>query len=188
MRTADQKIAFTWNKLNNSSPSEVTYLFTNIRLFLEKNNLKDSLPTLNLYCNWLVHSELDRSSCVLINDLKKQVNKHFALGTDFNLAMAEVLSVAKLEDEMRKILSRCQVPQSNHNIDWHIFLTTLFVELIDRPLKCSKLKFEHLCTYPDDFYGVKLVEFESKICWELLAPSLDKIGSRIIGPLIIRAQ
>ena len=49
------------NELNNdiTNESQIVYILLQIRKLLEIKNLKPTYPTLNLYCNWVLHSKLD---------------------------------------------------------------------------------------------------------------------------------
>jgi len=171
--------------MNFSYPPDVVYLFIKLRTFLEEQNLKTKLFTLNLYCNWLVHRELDKSSHKLINELRNKVKEHMNNGNDINFSVSHVLGVDRLSEEIQRAFSSCSATLSEEQqIDWRQLFTTLFIELIDKPLTCKNLRLDNQLTYPNDFYGIKLVEHEGQICWELLSQSLEKKNSRIIGPLI----
>lgn len=180
----ENKIKKLWENLNPSSPSEITYLFVNIRIFLEENNLKSDFYTLNLYCNWLVHSELDNSPCNLIKDLKDKIKEHFEIKNDFNHVMSEVLGLKNLKHDLCLILLKCNIENNKININWSQLFSIFLKELTHKPLKCKKIKSNTQKEHPDDFYGVKLIEHESMICWELLSNNLDELNSRIIGPLV----
>jgi hypothetical protein len=177
-----KKIILFCNQMNFSYPPDVVYLFIKLRTLLEEHGLKAKLQTLNLYCNWLVHRELDKSSHSLINRLRDKIKEHMSSGNDFNLSVSYVLGVDKLNEEIQHALSFCQALPEKQQIDWQRLSTTLFVELIDKP--CKNPSFRNELGHPDDFYGIKLVEHDGVICWELLSPSLEKINSRIIGPLV----
>lgn len=178
----EDKIKELWTTLNLSSSSEITHLFVNIRVLLEGNNLKTEFYTLNLYCNWLVHSKLDNSSCKLIEELKNKIKEHFETKNDFNYVISELLGLKNLKNDLCLILLRCNVADHEVNINWSQLFSTFLKELVQKPLECKKLKSER--EYPDDFYGVKLIEYESMICWELLSSKLDEINSRIVGQLV----
>lgn len=178
------KIKELWTTLNLSSSSEITYLFVNLRVFLEEKNFKSEFYTLNLYCNWLVHSKLDSSSCNLIEELKNKIKEHFETKNDFNYVISEILGLKNLKNDLCLILSRCNITDHEVNINWSQLFSTFLKELIHKPLECKRLKSKSEKEYPYDFYGVKLVEYESMICWELLSSKLDEFNSRIVGPLV----
>lgn len=180
----EDKIKKLWVNLNLSSSSEITYLFVKIRIFLEENNLKTEFYTLNLYCNWLVHSQLDSSSCKLIEELKIKIKEHFEAKNDFNYAISEILGLKNLKNDLCLVLSKCNTTNYEVNVNWSQLFSTFLKELIQKPLKCKKLKSNVEKEYPDNFYGVKLIEHDSMICWELLSSNLEKINSRIVGPLV----
>lgn len=179
-----EKICLVLKNLSSPSPYEVTYLFVNLRILLEENKSKDSFSTLNLYCNWLVHPKLDRSAKNLIETLQQKVSEHLESGSDFNQAMSDVLGISQLERELDEVLSKCNISTVKQESFWINILRTLFLELIDKPLISEQLQKNEYEIYPKDFYGVQLIEYESKICWELLSTSLEIQGSRIIGDLV----
>ncbi|MFZ7319743.1 hypothetical protein [Comamonas jiangduensis] len=183
MNTSD-KIKLFIEKIDFSYPPDVAYLFINIRFLLEEKNSKYKLPTLNLYCNWLVHRELDRSSRELIDKLNIKIIEHFNTKKDFNLMVSEVLGVDRLCEEIKTILPFLQNLSKSNRIDWIKLFSTLFSELIDKPIKYKELSVVAQLNYPNDIYGIKLIRHEGRICWELLSPSLESLNSRIIGPLV----
>ena len=170
-----------FQKMDFSYAPDVVYLFIRLRILIEEHGLKKELPTLNLYCNWLVHQKLDRSSCSIISELKEEIKKHMSSGNNINLSMSCVLGVDKLNKEIQYALSYCDLPPEKKQIDWRQLSVTLFMELIDRPIiSIDKDELE----YPYDFNGIKLIEYNGRISWELLSPSLEGKNSRIIGSLV----
>ncbi|NIF82262.1 hypothetical protein F3J24_01885 [Comamonas sp. Tr-654] len=182
--TTSDKINLFIEKIDFSYPPDVVYLFIKIRSLLEEKNSKGELPTLNLYCNWLVHRELDRSSRHLIDRLNNKIIEHMDTERNFNSMVSEVLGVDRLREEVEKILPFLQDLSKSKPIDWIKLFSTLFVELIDKPIKLKEYNSVKQLNYPNDIYGIKLVEHDGCICWELLSPSLENKNSRIIGPLI----
>ena len=186
MQDMQKKIANHWTKIDINSKIEVTYLFVNIRNLLEKNNLKKQYPTLNFYCNWLVHTELDHSSCPLIKQLMLKIAEHFEFKTSINDAISQLLNISTLKQELLQVLASCNIDivklKTSTNFD--LLITTLLTELIDKPLKCEKVNINSQLKELKDINGIKLIEWEGVICWELLSPNLHSMNSRIIGQLI----
>ncbi len=56
--------------------SQVVYILSRIRKYLEIKNLKSQYKYLNFYCNWILHSKIDRTEPVI------DILREFDNGTD----------------------------------------------------------------------------------------------------------
>ena len=81
----------------------VARLLTLLRKFLEEADLKPNYRTLNLYCNWSLHTSLDRGG---VQEILDEVSSAFQdPNAHPNDRVCEILSLAQLRAELRAILT-----------------------------------------------------------------------------------
>jgi hypothetical protein len=111
-----------------------------LRLVLEQERLRDSDPHAALYCDWLLHGEIDRHE-IAIDILGKM---HVAMvdwdRTHDTAAVARAMNLPQLRGEMAVIFAGHQVPTDllDSFSNWKAFLRVLLEDLSQRPLKLPK--------------------------------------------------
>jgi hypothetical protein len=179
-----RKIQETLEKPAFYDKENVLYIMVKTRACLEKTKKSGKYQTLNFYCTWLVHSQLTKGkSCSILKTIfekpdRKDTNQHISNSLDIKKLHSELIEFYKfLNIEIKKI----------KNIKkWKKFSSNILVEIIDKPLLCNKK--EPICTMEaySDYNGIKIIDHEGVIHWELLSPELDKVGSRVIGILPVQ--
>jgi len=135
-------------KKGGISIEEVVAICVEIRQILELNRkYQNEYPIVNLFCNWVVHANLDRSNTIYrcLFDLSASISNaiHVKDGEDpveatriFIGTAGNVLQIPKLRKGIRGIFS-------NENIDtylcdtkewWDGFVTLLLKKLAEKPL------------------------------------------------------
>jgi hypothetical protein len=100
------KVEFYINK-RGISEADVAYLFLLIRKILELDKNKKAYPCLRVYCNWMAHIEIDRTS-----DIQAIYNTFFsehAMGASFKLL---------LWDDLRLFLVDCGIQNDFFGSNW----------------------------------------------------------------------
>ena len=118
--------------------TEVIEVMRWVRLILENEQLGTTYPPLKLYCDWALHTEIDRSrlaikmleqmNAALTND----VNQH-----DYNVAVSRMLSLSTLRAEMVVLFTSHKIPTYlvNSFTNWSFFLGELLNDLCERPIR-----------------------------------------------------
>ena len=123
--------------LSSAEPLDVMRL---LRLVLEKEKLRHSFPHAALYCDWLLHNEIDRHE-IAINILSKM---HAGIAdwdrTHDLTPVNRALGLAQLRAEMQVIFAKHKVPTDllDSFSNWCSFLNVLLQDLSQRPLKLPK--------------------------------------------------
>jgi len=119
-----QKIRRELTNLPIDTEPRVMYLLVEIRKVLEHENIKSS--ALGFYCDWVVHTKLDRSYASSIYD-EVSNNTHEGL---------EMISFRKLKEEMHIFLQTRNLPTELLVDDnWKLFRDNLIEILIDIPIQ-----------------------------------------------------
>jgi hypothetical protein len=111
-----------------------------LRLLVEQQKLRDSHPPVALYCDWLLHGEIDRHE-IAIEILKKM---HMALvaydQTHNTSGVSSALSLAQLRAEILLIFIKQSVSTNlmDSFANWNTFSGALLQDLRDRPLQLPK--------------------------------------------------
>jgi hypothetical protein len=123
---------------------QVVYFFVELRKLMERSKtLKDKYPTVNLYCNWVVHTELDRSS------LADEIVRKFDLGygQKQNPKIIAELNDLLTTERLKTELTRCLVEEFKlpaidvSNLKkWNRFRHSLAMVITDCPLSIKVTK------------------------------------------------
>jgi hypothetical protein len=111
-----------------------------LRLVVEQEKLRDSHPHVALYCDWLLHGEIERHE-IAINILKQM---HMALvgydQTHDTSGVSRALSLAQLRAEMLLVFIKQNVSTDllDSFTNWKTFSGALLQDLRDRPLRFRK--------------------------------------------------
>ncbi|MEH6436675.1 hypothetical protein [Massilia sp. DD77] len=119
--------------------SEFIEILRLARLILEKGDLARTYPTLKLYCDWIVHSGLDKNSggYAVLQAADAVVVSHLC-GHDGSMVeeVSRALSVGALHAELIQLSKANGIDTAVFDIfeNWFNFCHVLFIELLDRAI------------------------------------------------------
>ena len=110
------------------------------RLIIENKNLSGNYPHLALYCDWLLHTEIDRHGLVL--RLLEQMHDavvNYDKTRDIE-AVSRLLNLAMLRAEMLILFSSHKIGTDLMDSlnNWRKLVGTIILDLCDRPLRLPK--------------------------------------------------
>jgi len=120
--------------------AELVEVMRLLRLVMEQEQLRNSHPHIALYCDWLLHAEIDRHE-IAIDILKKM---HIALvaydQTHNTSGVSSALSLAQLRAEMLLVFIKQNVSTDllDSFANWKTFSGALLQDLRDRPLRLPR--------------------------------------------------
>jgi hypothetical protein len=122
------------------SSADLTDVMRLSRLIVETENLSESYPHLALFCDWLLHAEIDRHRLVL--NLIEQMN---GAAADYDKTgniseISRLLNLAALRAEMQVFFSSHQIRTDflDSFANWKTFVGTILGDLCERPLRLPK--------------------------------------------------
>jgi hypothetical protein len=122
------------------SSAELLDVMRLLRLVLEKEKLRGSFPHAALYCDWLLHNEIDRHEIAI-----KILSKMHAGIADWDRThdltpVNRALGLAQLRAEMQVTFAKHKIPTDllDSFSNWYSFLNVLLQDLSQRPLKLPK--------------------------------------------------
>jgi hypothetical protein len=118
--------------------SDVVYALVQIRKLLEQAHEKDKYPWLNLFCNWVVHTKLDKGKAIdilqILEDGLIRVSFLDLSTFDKDGKAGEVLSFDLFRDELSQFCKANDLPAKWASESWRDFLS-LYAEIVkDSPL------------------------------------------------------
>lgn len=123
-----------------SAPSELVDTLRLTRLAIEKGDAKPRFPMLAMYCDWAVHSELDRNPTAwqLLKRLDATMHT-VASNTDINVVINEIgkgLSLAMLRSEFVALFTEKQINTDLFTVpaNWVKFQECMLNDLEGRPI------------------------------------------------------
>ena len=120
--------------------SSMQSLFLNIRILIEKRNLKEKYKTLNFYCNWVAHSKIDTNPFLYPFLREISINLHYT-NKDYVNSVVKALKTDILKQELFLLLKDFDIlfMQGININSWYKFLFLLFEILIDKPINYKDL-------------------------------------------------
>lgn len=165
------------------SISNVCYFMQNVRVLLEIDNSKYKIT--NLYCNWLLHKELDNSNLppIIIQNIADSF-KSFSSKNDLIKQINEAISLKTLIVELKEILwinmnDKVVVSKMDYEEYWIKFIEILFSQLLFRPIKLKKKQIS-LDGFQFSIYGIQIVPLKDNYNIELLSEELEEKKKRFI--------
>ncbi len=112
---------------NITEESQVVYILSRIRKYLEIKNLKGNYKYLNFYCNWALHSKIDRTEPVV------EILRDFNNGTD----EGKFLKFGYFYDDLKSFLDNEGLNSSTllEKNNYLIFINLLLDILSDTPVE-----------------------------------------------------
>ncbi len=150
---------------------EVVSIVVKLRQLLElKRKYQNEFPIVNLYCNWVVHTELKRSNTIykFLLEISKAISNaiHLSDGKGakestemFTSKAGNILQIPELRKGVREILVREGIDSylCDNKVWWEGFVTLLLKELTEKPL-----------AFPDEVInGTKYVKKATEVFEEI---------------------
>lgn len=127
-----------------------------------------------------------RHACEMVKMLLESVKTHFQQGDEIWLSISRILDVNLLRKEILSLLaskSETVLDLAKH-LDWGQLVGGLLSMLKGYPVVCEKEWDVSLEKYIDyRISGLKLVEENNRICWEIVSADAEAKNTRIVGEL-----
>jgi hypothetical protein len=133
----DHVNAITGRQCGSADLIEVMRL---VRLILEHKALAQTYPHVSLYCDWLLHNEIDRHRLIL--SLLEKMNEAIASYDNSRdiASVSRLLSLADLRAELIVLFASYQIRIEllDSLSNWMTFVGVLLQELCNRPIRLPK--------------------------------------------------
>ncbi len=131
---------------------EVVYLMVAIRKLLDWDNLKGKYRRLAFFCDWALHTKMDRTSTVqLINQFDDIYDSHWSKGKtgldeEIGHEIGDLTSGDSLRQELRAFLESSNLPSAicNDSDLWHCFMKEYSNVITDCPLEYNLIPIKHI--------------------------------------------
>ncbi len=131
------------NRKNSINIDQMSSIMLQTRQIIEFEKLKEEYKFLNLYCNWLLHTQLQDSKIIyyILEEANKVIfqnpNRN---GNDTNCIIKQIstlLSIENLKNDFIKIYKLKKLPifLFDNQENWRKFISLLLLEISDKPLK-----------------------------------------------------
>ena len=173
-----------WNKL---SIPNLCYVMQSIRILIEIDNSKAKYPITTLYCNWLLHKELDRTNLPLtiIQNIAVSFQK-FHSKNDLIKKINEAISLKKLIIEIKEILwknlnNKVVVSKIDFEEYWIKYIQLILSQVLFRPIKLIQDKDEiSVKGFDLSIYGLQIIPLNDNYNIELLSKKLETNKKQLI--------
>lgn len=108
------------------SESQVVYILSRIRKYLELTNQKKRYKYLNFYCNWALHAKIDRTESVA--DILRGISSQTVEGIRF-------LTFEHLKEDLKKFFKDNDIAENALDKQWLKFARLLVDIYSDTPLE-----------------------------------------------------
>ena len=122
---------------------QIFCVMSRIRKALEHHNLKEKFPVINFYCNWALHTEIDKTSSIydlLLKIEQSILSKNYDIGP--------IMSIANFENfrkEIKIFLNNFKIVDPFSDTKYWINYRKFFVRiLIDSPLNLTPKDFKEI--------------------------------------------
>lgn len=202
--------------LSNSSWSEDSILraMSSFRHIIEEKGIQKEYEYLNLYCNWTLHPEIDKSSkgFDILQSLSNAFTEHNSNPNGpkwIGDQVIESLSLHKLKEDIERFCDELKINKEliSSKEGWEQFVTFLIInELQNKPIKIPEelgkkmgikitesLKDENDNTVLEISYILfdfvdKNNQSTRKICWNIVTPTTKRKNITLLGPIAIIDQ
>lgn len=135
------------NILLNKSPlyrSDIVNVISQIRILLEKHNLKSKYQALNLYCNWTFHPQISGSIVCyrILEQLTDILIQHDTGNPQIIAEVMNTLLIPELRNDFIKFCKHFKLPTVHftEQSNWEGILGLIIYNLIDRPLEFPNME------------------------------------------------
>jgi len=146
---------------------------------------KSKYKITNLYCNWILHKELDQGNTPseIIQEIANSF-ENFNSKNDLIKKINNSISLKKLIVELKEILwinvpDKVKVSRMDFEDYWLKFIQILLSQLLFRPIKLKKKNID-LNDFKFSIYGLQLVSEKRHYNIELLSKELESKNKRFI--------
>jgi hypothetical protein len=123
-----------------SRPADMIEVMRLTRLLLEQEKATHTYPHISLYCDWLLHTEINRHALALsiLERMGQAIAKYDEEGDV--AAVSQALNLAQLRQEMIVLFSAYKIPNDLMDSfdNWKAFSGALLKDLCDRPINLPK--------------------------------------------------
>lgn len=127
-----------------------TYLFSHIRIVLEKKSQKPKYPFLSMVCNWYQHCEIDRSTIgyevirrvgdIIFDDLMNDNNDCDGRYDKVIKEVSVAFGMGRLKRELYNFFSDFDInPILVNDKNWDRFLIGILYDLSERPIRFPEI-------------------------------------------------
>ncbi len=156
-----------------------------LRVLMEIDGNQSKYSVTNLYCNWILHKELDRGKnpSEIIEEIAYSFQK-FSSKNDLIKKINNAISLKKLVTELKEILwtnvsDKVKVSRMDYEDYWIKFIQILLSQLLFRPIKL-KTNSINLNDFQFTIYGLQIVTEKDHYNIELLSKELEEKNKRFI--------
>ena len=185
---------------------DICFLMVQARHLLEESPQRKEYKVIEFYCDWMVHSKLDRSevSVLILRDITKVIAKNWNPTSNYTVnEVSKVIGLFKLRTELIKLFKEYNLPVTIFDIEenWKNlvgFLTYFLANKLvsfpqENPIKKTKLRmiWEEMIAFdkPANFWIENLtiigIDDIPHWCVELGG---DKRTTRIVGLLTLEKE
>ena len=176
--------SLVWEKI---SIPNVCYIMQSIRILIEIDDCKSKYPITTLYCNWLLHKELDRTNLpsTIIQNIANSF-QNFHSKNDLIKKINEAISLKKLIVEIKEILwkninNKVIVSKIDFEEYWIKYIQLILSQVLFRPIKLKEDKTEILVEgFNLTIYGLQIVPLNDNYNIELLSKKLMENKKQLI--------
>ncbi len=155
----------------------VQVVMSQFRQHVEALNIKDNYRVLIFYCNWNLHSELDKG---IVQDFLKSISDVICDEKSGNPAdrISEILSMTQLRKEIIDILGKGGIEAVIFEIDsnWKSFTELMFPFLLNKPLRRKRT-----INTPHWVESLELYDNAGKLFWRIQVMPENK---EFVGPVL----
>lgn len=178
----------------------IVYAMHCARKLIEVNNFATTYPTLNLYCNWCLHTSISQSNVAyrILLEINQAIANEIQPGaTWINDAIIEGTKLHVLSEEIVAFGSTLNIPNAakfSHLPDWKIFAFMLIKHLYDTPIElpgnirpgsfAQTIRDSILALPTHPFVPVYQFRFKQMLTGDV-GWSLEKDGVEFHGPIAI---
>lgn len=142
MTKTEQNIKAIVDRVNTDGQihsAEIPQVARQTRVILEERKLKRVYPRINMYGNWLVHSQLSQSAECF--EILESVADVFSLAMasanlDIPTEISKIFALGKLRSEFQMLYTDIGISTLlfDDDADWKEFVTRIILEIIERPI------------------------------------------------------
>ena len=161
-----------------ASFESIALVIVNLRMLIEIKEVANDYPKVKFYCDWFLHSQLDRKSAKEVVISIKEAMIKSELKNNFLLQVSKIIGVQEFVIELKEIIYKYL--KSRNNIDddrfWIDFLKLYLNLITHKPILFSKeMKSLDMSDIGFDFkiYGLQFVDYEDSFKIEILSEQLE---------------
>lgn len=159
-------------KRNGAEDTFLFFLFSQVRVILEKKKQKINYPHLSMVCDWYLHSEIDRSKegYKIIEKIGKLIINNITNTDTENLirGISRTFGMNKLKNELKDFFVSYKINTIIvEDKNWERVIINIANDLKDIPIKIP----EKTKTYKNMYESLETIAKEGKVAnWEKVIP------------------